>query len=89
MYSFIGIYILGINGIAFLAMYIDKKKAIKRRYRIPEKRLFLFAFLGGSIGTLLGMHLCRHKTKHKRFVIGIPLILGIQLALGIFIGSNV
>ena len=70
----------------FLSMYIDKKKAIKHQWRIPEKTLFLIAILGGSIGSNLGMAVCRHKTKHWYFVIGMPAILILQIGICIYTG---
>ena len=66
-------------------MFIDKRKAIKHRYRIPEKTLFLVSLLGGSIGTLAGMYLFRHKTKHWYFVVGMPLICILHIILAIYI----
>ena len=63
-------------------MYVDKYKAKKHKWRIPEKTLFLFAILGGSVGSILGMQICRHKTKHWYFVVFMPLILILQLILG-------
>lgn len=69
------IYLIIINVIAFLAMYIDKRKAQKNKRRIPEKTLFTLVALGGGIGGILGMYLFRHKTKKTRFVIGFPSIL--------------
>ena len=69
------IYLILINLITFLAMYIDKKKAKKGKRRIPEKTLFILVGLGGGIGGILGMYLFRHKTKKTRFVIGFPAIL--------------
>lgn len=72
-------YILIINITSFMLMYIDKQKSIKHKWRIKEKTLFLSAAIGGSIGSLLGMYIFRHKTKHKNFKIGIPIILFIQL----------
>lgn len=69
------IYIILINIIAFLAMYIDKRKAKKGKRRIPEKTLFILVGLGGGIGGILAMYLFRHKTKKTRFVIGFPAIL--------------
>ena len=74
-------YILLINLITFLLFGIDKYKAKKGLWRIPEKVLFLFAILGGSVGALIGMEVFRHKTKHKSFTIGIPAILIIQIIL--------
>lgn len=69
------IYLILINLITFLAMYIDKRKAKKGKRRIPEKTLFVLVGLGGGIGGILGMYLFRHKTKKTRFVIGFPVIL--------------
>lgn len=60
-------------------MYIDKRKAREHKWRIPEGRLFLFAALFGSIGVLAGMRVFRHKTKHMKFIIGIPFIIIIQI----------
>ena len=69
------IYLILINIITFLAMYIDKRKAKKGKRRIPEKTLFILVGLGGGIGGILAMYLFRHKTKKTRFVIGFPAIL--------------
>ncbi len=74
------IYLFIINIIGFLTFWIDKRKAQKGKWRIPEKRLFLFAFLGGGIGCTLGMKVFRHKTKHLSFVIGIPAIMIVEYA---------
>ena len=75
------IYLLIINAAAFLLMRIDKQKARKNRWRIPESTLMLSAALGGSIGALAGMYTFRHKTKHLKFTLGIPAILVTQLLL--------
>ena len=74
------IYLLIVNAIAFLLMRIDKQKAKKKKWRIPEATLMGFAAIGGSIGALMGMYTFRHKTLHKKFSIGIPAILIAQLA---------
>ena len=79
------IYLLIINAAAFIFMLVDKIKARKNLWRIPEKVLFLSAILGGSIGSLLGMYLLRHKTKHCSFVLGMPLILAVQIIAVIII----
>ena len=79
------IYLIIVNIIAFCMMGIDKSKAKKKKWRIPEKSLFLSAILGGSIGANAGMQVFRHKTKHMTFVIGMPVILILQVALGIFL----
>ncbi|MBE5913130.1 MAG: DUF1294 domain-containing protein [Pseudobutyrivibrio ruminis] len=77
---------LVIANIAGLAvMGIDKAKAIKGAWRIPEKTLFLVSLIGGSIGTWAGMYLFHHKTKHWYFVIGMPAILIIQLVIAAYL----
>ena len=63
----------------FFSMGIDKKRARKNEWRVKERTLFLIAAFGGSIGSILGMYVFRHKTKHTSFVIGMPLILVLQL----------
>lgn len=75
------IYLVVMNIIGFAIMGIDKSKAKRGAWRIPEKTLFLIAILGGSIGSLLGMKQFRHKTKHKTFTIGMPAILIVQAAI--------
>lgn len=77
----VSIYIILINLIAFVVFGIDKRKARKEQWRVPESTLFILAIIGGSIGALLGMLVFRHKTKHRKFTIGIPLILALQIAL--------
>jgi len=62
-------------------MLVDKKRAIKNQWRISEKALINISIIGGSIGMLAGMSTFRHKTKHKKFTIGIPVILVIQVAI--------
>lgn len=73
-----------INLIGLIIMGVDKRKAIRNAYRIPEATLFCIALLGGALGTTLGMRAFRHKTKHWYFVIGMPLIFLAQAALIIF-----
>ncbi len=68
------IYLVIINALTFLLMLIDKQKAKKNRWRIRESTLLGCSFIGGSVGGMLGMYLLRHKTLHKRFAIGIPLM---------------
>ena len=79
------IYLVLINLAAFILMGLDKRKAKKNLWRIPEKTLFLSAILGGSAGAIAGMYVFHHKTRHWYFVIGIPLILVIQIGLGIWL----
>lgn len=78
-FEIISIYIVIINLAGFFSMVIDKKRAINKKYRISEKNLFLIAILGGSLGSILGMNLIHHKTKHWYFKFGIPLILLLQI----------
>lgn len=80
--KFFLIYLILINALGFLLMLIDKQKAKKKKWRTPEATLMSVAAFGGSIGSLIGMYTFRHKTKHKKFTIGIPAILIVQIALG-------
>lgn len=79
------IYLIVINIITFVVFGADKYKAIKKKYRIPEKTLFLLATLGGSAGALAGMLAFRHKTRKWYFRIGIPCILVMQIGLLIYL----
>ena len=83
--KFIIWYLIIINLISFIAMYIDKKRAKKGKWRISEFSLIMFAVVGGSIGSICGMKLFRHKTKKPKFYIGFPAILVLQIALVIAI----
>ena len=71
-------YLIAINLITLLAMYIDKQKAKKSKRRISEKTLFTLVFLEGGIGGIAGMYIFRHKTKKTRFIIGFPAIVIFQ-----------
>lgn len=75
------LYLLLVNAISFMLMLIDKQKARKKKWRIPEATLMGIAAIGGSIGSLMGMYTFRHKTKHLKFTLGIPAILVAQLIL--------
>ena len=75
------VYLLAINLAAFAVYGIDKRRARKQAWRVPEKTLFLLAILGGSIGALAGMHAFHHKTRHWYFRFGIPAILILQIVL--------
>ena len=77
--------LLALNLITFIIYGIDKRKAKKSRWRIPESSLILLALLGGSIGAWLGMKTWRHKTQHPKFYIGIPLIISGQIILLIYL----
>lgn len=73
-------YLCVINITAFITMAADKRKAVKGKWRIPERVLFGTAILGGSVGAIAGMYVFRHKTRHRTFTIGLPVILLLQLA---------
>lgn len=72
-------YFIVMNLIGLSLMGIDKYKAKKRAFRIPEATLFIVAVIGGSIGSIIGMYAFRHKTKHWYFVYGMPFILILQI----------
>ncbi len=74
-------YLVCINLAGLASMGIDKRRAIRHEWRIPEATLFLIALLGGSMGSIAGMQLFRHKTRHWYFVWGMPIIFFIELAL--------
>ena len=75
------IYLMVMNIIAFIIYGIDKWKAQKKQWRISEKMLLFLAIIGGSVGALAGMYTFHHKTLHKKFTIGVPLIFVIQVML--------
>ena len=79
------IYLIAINLIAFFIMWLDKRKAQKGKWRIPENTLFLITLLGGGIGTIAGMYTFRHKTKKLKFTIGLPAILILEIILFIYL----
>lgn len=81
MRTFCGIYFILINLISFVMYCIDKKRAKNHKWRISENALILSCVFGGSIGGLLGMKIFHHKTKHKKFTIGVPVILILQIIL--------
>lgn len=83
--KYLYIYLLLINAVGFLFMLIDKRKAKKKAWRIPEATLMTIAAIGGSLGALIGMYQFRHKTKHKKFTIGIPLLLVLHTVLLTFL----
>ena len=81
MIYFIVGYLVCINLAGLASMGMDKRKAIRHQWRIPEATLFLIALLGGSLGSIIGMQFFRHKTKHWYFVWGMPAIFFAELAL--------
>ena len=76
------VYLAAVNFLGIASMASDKIRAMEHRYRIPESILLLFAVIGGSIGSILGMLLFRHKTRHAAFALGLPAVLLAQLAVG-------
>ena len=78
------LYLIAINVVTFLVYGLDKWKAMRDAWRISETTLLLLAAAGGSVGALLGMQIFRHKTKHVKFTVGVPAILLVQVALGIW-----
>ena len=84
VYQLLG-YLLLVNLTAFVLMGLDKRRARRERWRIPEKTLFLPAVLGGSVGAIAGMYLFRHKTRHWYFRLGLPALLLLQVGLALFV----
>ena len=80
-------YLAAINLVTFFVYGIDKRKARKGQWRVPEKTLFLLPLLGGSLGGILGMKAFHHKTKHWYFRWGLPAILVLQLAAAFAVWS--
>lgn len=76
-------YIVLVNLGGFCLMGMDKRRAKRHEWRVPETRLFLVALLGGSIGSIVGMRVFRHKTKHWYFVWGMPAILVLQIVMAV------
>ena len=81
-------YLLAVNMTSFLVYGIDKYKAKKGRWRISEATLLLMAVIGGSIGAWVGMRIWHHKTMHKKFKYGIPIIIILQVALAVYLLTN-
>ena len=77
------VYLVFINIVGFAMMGIDKKKAKKRSFRIPEASLFIIAVIGGSLGSIAGMYFFKHKTRHWYFVYGMPAILVLHIILAL------
>ena len=81
-------YLLAVNITSFLLYGIDKYKAKKNQWRISEATLLTMAAIGGSIGAWAGMRLWHHKTMHKKFKYGIPVIIILQVALAVYLLTN-
>ena len=89
MMNIILYYLLAINIASFFLYGIDKYKAKKGKWRISEATLLTMAAIGGSIGALAGMRLWHHKTMHKKFKYGIPVIIIFQVALAVYLLTNI
>ena len=83
--SILIIYLIIVNAVGFILMLSDKQKAKKGAWRIPEATLMGVAAIGGSLGAFAGMRLFRHKTKHPKFFIGIPVIIILQIGIAVAI----
>lgn len=81
-------YIIVVNIFTIILMRIDKQKAIKNQFRIPERTFFLLSILGGAVGTYIGMKAYRHKTKHGKFTIGIPILIIWNLVAFVYVLLN-
>lgn len=79
MVKYFVVYLLVVNLITFFLYGIDKRRAVRKAWRIPESVLIGFAAIGGSVGAFLAMLVFRHKTKHAKFTVGVPLILVAQI----------
>ena len=82
-------FLLAINIATFLLYGIDKYKAKKNQWRISEATLLTMAAIGGSIGAWVGMRIWHHKTMHKKFKYGIPIIIILQVALAVYLLTNI
>ncbi len=80
-FDLIFLYVVIVNLVSLIVMGVDKRKAQKRAFRIPEATLFVLAIIGGSLGSIIGMHLFHHKTRHWYFLYGMPVILALQIIL--------
>ena len=78
------IYLLLINAAGLLLMLIDKQRAKKNQWRIRESTLIGMAIIGGSVGVFLGMRMFRHKTKHTKFVVGVPILMAVHLGMLVY-----
>ena len=83
--TFLYLYLFLINAVCFLLMLIDKRRAVKKRWRRPEATLMLTAAIGGSLGGVLSMKIFRHKTLHLKFSLGFPLLLALHTILLIYL----
>ena len=88
MENYLLYYLAVVNTITFIVYGIDKLKAKKRKWRIPESTLLLLAIIGGSVGAWCGVKVWHHKPLHKKFIYGIPLIVIIQISIIIYLSNT-
>lgn len=86
--KYLYLYLIIINALGLILMLVDKQKARRGAWRIPERTLMSVAAIGGSLGSFIGMQLFRHKTKHPKFYIGVPLMLAIHVWLMVMLHSK-
>lgn len=79
------VYIIGLSLLGFGMMGVDKRRARRKEWRIPEKTLLIIAFIGGGIGSLVGMYVFRHKTKHIKFIVLLPISAVLVIMFLLFI----
>ena len=79
------VWLVLVNILDFALMGVDKRRARRDAWRVRERTFFLLALLGGTLGAILGMRLFRHKTKHWYFRYGLPVLLAVQVVLGVFL----
>ena len=89
MHQYSMYYLLAINALSFILFGLDKYKAKKGKWRISEATLLLMAVIGGSIGAWVGMRIWHHKTMHKKFKYGIPIIIILQVVLAVYLQTNI
>ena len=89
MHQYSMYYLLAINIVSFFLYGIDKYKAKKNKWRISEATLLMIAVIGGSIGAWSGMRLWHHKTMHKKFKYGIPIIIILQVTIAVYLQTNI
>ena len=78
------VYLIFINIISLVAYAMDKHKAKKKKWRIPERNLLLVALLGGYVGALIGVFGLRHKSRHLKFVLGVPIIFALHVIFAVY-----
>ena len=89
MHQYSMYYLLAINALSFILFGLDKYKAKKGKWRISEATLLLMAVIGGSIGAWVGMRIWHHKTMHKKFKYGIPIIIILQVTIAVYLQTNI